>query len=460
LAVLPFENSAGDPELEYLADGITESLIRQMSQLPKLQVMARTTMFRFKGGRLRPEAVGRRLGVGAVLAGHVLQRGDRLLIGVDLIDVHSGLQLWGEQYERPASDIVRMQQEISREIFGKLRLQVTGEVQQRISNWGTEVVAAYHLYLKGCHFSSMSFGEGFRKGIQYFLQAIDQDPAYGLAHVGLAECYGALGFYGYIPPNESWPKARAAAARALQIDESLAEGYASLAAAKLFYDWHPEAALSDCEHAIQLNPSYPFGFRNAAMCLISMCRSNEAYAMMEKAQALDPLSVWVHTVAGLIAYLGRDYDRALSELHKALELDLKAGEAKRAIGISYLQIGKVTEAIRELEEACALLDSPPFALASLGRAYGRAGLVDKAEAILSKLTVISEHRRVAAASTAAVYVGLGRYGEALQYLERAIDNRSSWLVWLNAEPWWDPLREHPRFESIRRRIVSPANPSN
>jgi serine/threonine-protein kinase len=449
---MPFENVERDPELDYLADGITESLIRQLAQLPQLQVIARTTVFRFKGQASHADKVGRRLGVGSVLVGRASQRNGRLLIGADLIDVKSGLHLWGEQFDRPASDVVHIQQEISRAIHHKLRMRVRGDLQERVNNWGTDAIEAYHLYLKGRHFTNRFFGDGFRRGIEYFSKAIDQDPTYALAHAGLADCFGYLGFYGYIPPSEVWPKARAAAAKALEIDPSLAEGYASLGLVNLFYDWNPEAGLAKCQHATQLNQSYPPAYTHAAGCLIAMGRREAAAAIMEKAQMLDPLSVWVHTVAGLISYLGRDYERAALELQKALELDAQAGEARRALGITYLQMNDASRALVELEAARRLLGDTPPALGSLGRAYARVGLTDKAESILSLLKSAGEQKRVAAASTAAVYVGLGRDDLALDWLEKAVANRSSWLVWLDVEPWWDPLRQDPRFQRIRERI--------
>jgi TolB-like protein/tetratricopeptide (TPR) repeat protein len=452
LAILPFENVSGDPSLDYLSDGITESLIRQLAQLPGLQVIGRTTVFRFKGRKLQPEAVGRRLGVGAVLTGRLLQRDGRLLIDADLIDVNGGLHLWGEHYDRSGKDVVIVQQEISRGVSTKLCPHVSGSLRNRVKNWGTNRVEAYHSYLRGRHFANKSGGQGFHKGIQYFAEAIDNDPTYGLAYAGLADCYGYLGFYGYIPPRESFPKARAAASRALQIDDTLAEGHSSLGLVELFYDWNPEAAYARCLHAIELNPSYPPTYLHAAGCLIAMMRSAEASAMMAKAQVLDPLAVWVHTVAGLIAYLGRDYDRACRELQRALELEPQTGEAHRALGITYLQMDQTSRAITELEAARALLGETQTALGSLGRAYGCGRMMEEAEQILVQLKAVSAQQSVAAASTAAVYVGLGQHEQALDWLERAVQNRSSWLVWLNAEPWWDPLRDHPRFQSIRDRI--------
>jgi TolB-like protein/Flp pilus assembly protein TadD len=452
LAVLPFENVAGDAELDYLTEGITESLIRQLAQVPKLQVIARTTGFRFKGRDIRPEAVGRRLGVGAVLTGRVLQRDGRLSIAAELIDVSSGLHLWGEEYERASSDVVRLQQEISGEISAKLRMRVSGRVRSRVSNWGTSDVQAYHLYLRGRHFANMSFGGGFRRGIESFGQAIELDPTYSLAHAGMADCYGYLGFYGYIAPAEAWPKAKAAAMKALEIDERLAEGHASLGLVNLCYDWDPEGGYARCLRAIELNPSYPSAYTHAGGCLIAMGRSEEAIRMIEKAQMLDPLSVWVHTVAGLYAYLGRNYAQAIEVLQKALELDAQSGEARRALGITYIQLNEIPRAIEELEAACRLLGDTHVALASLGRAYGRAGKIEQAERLLEQIKAASERKAVAGASAAAICVALGRHDEAMDYLETAVRNRSSWLVWLEAEPWWDDLRHHARFQGLRERI--------
>lgn len=452
LAILPFENRSGDAKLEYLSDGITESLIRQLAQLPNLRVMGRTTVFRFKGGKLRPEEIGRRLGVGAVLAGRVEQREGRLSIAADLIDVQSGLHLWGEHYDRSAEDVVLVQQEICGEICGKLRPHISGRLRDRVSDWGTTDIEAYHLYLRGRHFMNRSFGDGFHKVIQYFRQAIERDPVYALPYAAMADCYGHLGFYGVVPPKESWPRAKAAAAKALEIDDELAEGYASMAIAELFYHFDPEAGYKKCCRAMELNPSYQWAYFYAAACLLAKCLVDEAAALAEKAQQLDPLSALMHTMAGLILSLGRHYKRAETALLNALELEPQSGEARRALGITYIQLGHLPEAIRELERARVLLGDTPPALGSLGRAYGRAGRVGETKELIEQMKIRASQRPVAAASIAAAYVALGSNDLALDWLEKAADNRSSWLVWSGIEPWWDPLRNHPRFQDLLDRL--------
>ena len=310
--------------------------------------------------------------------------------------------------------------------------------------------------MRGRYFANRSSGEGFRRAIDYFSQAIEREPSYSLAHAGMADCYGYSGFYGFIPPTESWPKARAAATMSLEIDDSLAEGHASLGLVELFYDWNPQAGYERCRRAAELNANYMPAYTHAAACLVAMLQNDETAVMMERARALDPLSVWVHTVAGLFAYMARDYEQAVRVLQSALELEPRSGETRRALGITYLQLNQVSLAIEELEAARALVGDTPPALGSLVRAYGRAGMVAQAENLLSQLESMSRENRVAAASTAAAYLGLGRNDLALEWLQQAVRDRSSWLVWIDAEPWWDPLRTDVKFKTIRDQIKSPA----
>jgi TolB-like protein/Flp pilus assembly protein TadD len=452
LVVLPFENASGDAELDYLSDGITDTLIRQLALLPQLRVIARATSFRFKGRATNPLTIGRRLNVAAVLTGRVLQRGTQLQISVDLVDTATGAQMWGEQYDRAADDVLRVQQEISSEIASKLHVRLRTDPRPATGRWGTDDSDAYRLYLKGRYFVTRWTGEGFRKAIEYFNEAIARDPLYALAYAGLADCYGPLGFYGYLPPTDSWPKAKAAALRALDIDDDLAEARVSLATVGLFYEWDREQAHRECVRAQKLNPGYPAAWLHDATALIALGRFDEGLASIRKANELDPLSPWLQTVHGLHLYFARRYDDAERELRAALELEPHYGEAHRVRGVTLVQQGRLDEAISELRAARTALGDSPAALGSLGRACALSGRRDEARALIALLESVASQKRVAAASIAAIHVGLGEHDEAIEWLLRAVENRSSWLVVIEQEPWWDPLRAHPRFAEVLRRM--------
>jgi TolB-like protein/Flp pilus assembly protein TadD len=451
IAVLPFQNTAQDAELDYLTDGITESLIRQLALISQLQVIARSTVFKFKG-KGDPVITGRKLGVSMVLTGRILRNGTRLVIDADLIEIRTGLHLWGQQYDRSTEDILAVQLDISSEVTKRLRLKISAKERGRVINSGTKVVEAYRSYLRGRYFWNKWAWNGYTKALECFRQAIDADPLYALAYSGLADAYSALGFYGHLPPTESWPRARSAALQALEIDNSSAEAHAALAAVKLFFDWDPEGAQHSCLESSALNPNYPIAYQFRACCLAATAQHTDAIAEAAKAQELDPLSTFAQGFVGNICYFAREYDRAVKELNKALELDPQFGEARRLLGITYIQQGRLNDAVQELEMAVPLLGSSQAALASLGRAYAKLGRLEETEQILSRLKGLAAERRVAAASMAVVYVGLEDYEQAMDWLGRAVENRSSWLVLAKVEPWWDPLRPFPRFEALCRKI--------
>ncbi len=295
IAVLPFDNQNHDPDTEYLSDGLTESIINSLTQLPNLKVIARSSVFHYKGKETDPMAVGKELGVRAVLTGRIMQRGDSLKISVELVDVRDNKQLWGEQYERKVSDLLSVQREIAKEISSNLRLKLSGAEQTRVTKHYTENAEAYQLYLKGRYFWNKRTGEALKKSIEYFNQAIEKDPSYALAYAGLADAYVLLSPYSAGSPQESYPKAKAAAKRSLELDETLAEAHSSLAQALVLYDWNLPESNREFQRAIELNPNYAtahhwYGYGN----LVTMERFDEAIAEMKRAQELDPLSLIIN----------------------------------------------------------------------------------------------------------------------------------------------------------------------
>ncbi|MCA1849770.1 MAG: winged helix-turn-helix domain-containing protein, partial [Acidobacteria bacterium] len=304
LAVLPLANACADPSWEYLSDGITESLINTLSQVPELRVVPRSTVFRYKGRDVDPQEAGRELGVRAALAGRVCQIGNMLIVQVDLIDVANQAQLWGEHYRREMSDIFDVQEEVAREIFGKLRVRLTSEQRRRLGKRQTESTEAYQAYLKGRYHWNKRTEDGLKKSTQYFQEAVEIDPAYAPAYAGLADSYAlpAIAEYGLLPPREGMPRAKAAASRALEVDETLAEAQTTLAHVRAFYDWDWPGAELEFLRAIELNPDYAFSHHWYALYLTAMGRHAEAIAEEGRAQEIDPLSLIINKNVGTILY--------------------------------------------------------------------------------------------------------------------------------------------------------------
>lgn len=451
LAVLPLVNVGADPGAEYLSDGITESIIDSLSQLPRLKVMARATVFRYKGRDVDPQEVGRELDVQAVLAGRVQSQGGRLIIKVELVDVGDGSRLWGEQYNRTPSDIFEVQEEIAREISKGLRLKLSGEQKRRLGKRHTADPEAYALYLKGLYQNAKWTGEGWRKAVDYFNRAIETDPSYALAYAGLASSYVRLGLFGAMPQREAYPRARAASSRALRIDEMLAEAHAALGFVKMVDDWDWPGTESEYKRAIELNPNYAEVHKLYGYHLVHMCRFEEAVGEMRRAVELDPLSLEFMTSLGDSYYYARRFDEAADQLLKVLEMEHGYGEAHLFLARTREQQGRLEEAVESFRRASELTGDVP-ASSGLGRAYALSGRGGEAHAILAQLEELSAKRYVDPTFLALVHMGLGNRDEAFELLERAFGDRSAWMVHLKAEPMFDSLRDDPRFDSLLRRV--------
>ncbi len=455
LAVLPFENRSAEPDAEYLSDGITESIINSLSHLPKLRVMPRSTVFGYKGREVNPQTVGRDLNVGAVLTGRVAHRGDSLNIQTELVDALSGWQLWGEQYNRKLADIFAVQEEIAREISEKLRLRLSGEEKKQLSKRYTENAQAYQLYLKGRYYWNKRTEEGLKKGIEYFERAIAKDPTYAVAHTGIADSYFILGWYSYLSPKEAFPKAKAAAVKALEIDDALAEAHNSLAYLKLDYDWDWLGAERGFKRAMTLNPAYATAHHWYAEHLTAMGLFDEAEAEMKRAQELDPLSLIINAFGGWIFYMARRYDQAVEQCQKTLEMDPNFAVARLWLGQAYEQKAMYAEAIAEFQKSIAISGRSTFLVAALGHAYAASGNRGEAMKILEELRQLSKQRYVAPYFMAVIHKSLGENDQAFEWLEKAYEERSSWLVFLKVEPRLDSLRADPRFQNLLRCVGLP-----
>lgn len=452
LAVLPFGNTDGDPEAEYLADGITESIINHVSRLSAVRVMARSTVFRYKDKNLDPRAVGRKLTVDAVLLGRVQQRGDSLLVGAELVDVQNGWRLWGEQYNRKLSDILAVEEEISREISEKLSLQLSGEDRNRLAKRYTESTEAYQDYLKGRYHLNRLTEEGLRKGIEYFRRAIGRDQHYALAYTGLADAFGLLGFMGMAPAAEAMPKAKDAARRALEIDDGLAEAHTSLGAVFKNYDWDWPAAEREFQKALELNPRYAHGHRIYASYLAGAGRSEESLRESRLALELDPFSLPIRVELAYNACMSRDYDRALAEALRTLDLEPQFAPAQSVLGQVYEQQGRYDEALTALEKARILAHGHPATQAAIVHLLAAAGREPEARELLTRLIDLAGQRHVSGFWLAIALAGTGDVAGAVDALYKSYEQRDVMLIWLGTEPRLDPVRSQPRFAKLLRLV--------
>jgi serine/threonine-protein kinase len=458
LAVLPFVNAGGDPNAEYLSDGITESLINSVSQIPGIKVISRASAFHYKGKDVGAKTVGRELGVRAVLTGRIVQRGDALSIRAELVDARDDTHVWGDQYDRRLSDILTVQEEIARDISGKLRQRLTGEEKKRLTRRYTENPEAYALYLKGRYHWNKRTGQDLQKGIGYFQQAIEKDPAYALAYAGLADSYVILNQWGGLPSSETFPKAKAAALKALEVDDTLAQAHATLASVHESFNWDFSAAEKEFRRAIELDPKYPTVHHWYSLLLSWLGRHEQAIAEAERANELDPLSPIISNLRAAVFYNSRQYDRAIKAARKTLELDKGFSPALFSLGWALEQKKMYPEAIVALEEAARLSGRSIQAIAGLGHAYAVSGRREEAMRLIEELKVWSERGYDPLANIALVHAGLGQNDEAMRWLEKAYQARSAWLIQLalKVDSRWDALRSDARFQDLLRRIGFPS----
>jgi TolB-like protein len=454
IAVLPFENASNDPNAEYLSEGISEALINSLAEVQQLRVIARATAFHYKGKMVDPKRLGRELQVGAVLSGKVRQMQDVLSVQVDLVDATTGAQLWGEQYERKVSDVLAIKQTITREVTEKLRLRLSDEEQRQLTRRDTTNAEAYQLYLRGRYVWNKRTEEGLRKGIEYFRQAIDTDPNYSLAYVGLADSYNFLGAVGIavLPPGEALPKAKSAAMRALEIDDSLAEAHASLAFVRLYYDWDGSGAEKAFQRAIELNPNYAPARQWYSHLLMASGRTNESITEAKRAAEIDPLSLPAAMNVGWQYQWSRQYDLAVEHLRKALEIDSNFEQGHWGLGLAYEGKRLVEEAASEFQKAINLSGGNPVYAAALGHAYAIGGKKAEAMRTRAELEEQSKRRYVSPYWMATLHVGLGDKDQAFQWLAKAYEERSGGLIWLSVDPRMDDLRSDPRFAGLMQRI--------
>lgn len=454
IAVLPFVNVPDDPNVEYLSDGITDSLINNLSQLTQLKVMSRNSVFRYKGRQTDISMVGRDLSVQAVIIGRVAKHDDLLSISVELVDARDDSHMWGAQYIRRPSDIFTMQEKIAREITEKLRLKLTDQEQQRLTRRLTENAEAYQFYLKGRYYFNKLTIDGVQKGVEHFKQAIEKDPRYAMAYVGLGDCYNY-----WAKPIE----AKQAMVKALELDETLGEAHASLGFFKFIYDWDFAGAEIEFERALELNPNYAEVHHWSAIYFANMGRHAEAVPEAQRAVELDPLSLLMNMTPALTAYLARDYERAAAELLKVIEMDPNFPAAHSVLGNAYLQQGLYEKAmteyqkVLELSKGVAVVEMAMKAI--IAHAYARSGKRSKTIKLLEELTQAHNDSDQSAApikvsphSIAEIHAALGEPDQAFDWLNKAYDQHDMQMVSLKVNPTLDNLRDDPRFADLLRRM--------
>ena len=452
IAVMPFENATEDPEADYLIDGLTESVINALSRLPALRVLARSTVFRYRGKAVDSRTLGRKLNVDAVLFGRVSQRGDQLIIGTELVEVQSGWLIWGEQFSRNWADFQVIEQELSASISNRLRSELSGTTESAAPvPRHTRSSAAYQAYLKGRYqWNRMSAG-ALQKSIDAFQEALQTDPEFALAHAGLADSYCLMGFFDLLPHDEAMPKAKEYAIRALRIDGDLAEAYSSLATVQKLYDRDWTGSERGYRRALQLNPNYVPAYRGYAALLAATGRFGEAIPQLRRAQELDPLSVVVSMEMAWTLFMARDFDGAIEQALRVTDFEPEFPSAQYVLGLAHEQKERFEEAREALERSLAGSHGHASGVAGLGHLFGISGRPEESRGMLDRLSQLAADRYVAPFWPALVCAGLGDEESAIGHLERSYAQNDLWLVWVNTDPRLDTLRAHPRFQQLLQR---------
>jgi len=447
IAVLPFVNATNDPNTEYLSDGITESLIDSLSQLPNFAVMSRNTVFRYKGQATDPQKVGHDLHVQAILTGRLIQNGEELMISVNLEDVRNGRQIWGEQYNRKLSSLTSVEREIATDIYGRLRPALVGGENKLLSKRFTESAQAYQLYLQGLFYWNKGTAADFKTAADFFTQAVQQDGRYALAYAGLADTYSLMGDYGYLASSEAWPKAKTAAMQALDIDNTLAEAHTSLGLVKEHFEWDWTDAEREFRRAIELNPNSANAHHWFGEYLTNMGQFEEGLRETRKAEEIDPLSRLINTTIGWQLYLAGRNEEAIEQLRKVLDIDPKFAPARRLLEGVYAAMGKYKEAVAEREKMLSLFGGSELA-ASVEEDFSKSGYRGVLQSWVEGLTEESKHGHVPSYSIGEAYMRMGEKGKAIEWLQQAYDEHDTELVSLGVEPVFNPVRGDTRFQEL------------
>jgi serine/threonine-protein kinase len=454
LAVLPLADLSGDPGQEYFADGMTEALIADLAKIKALKVISRTSIMRYKRTDKSLPRIAEELGVDAVVEGSVLRSGDRVRITAQLVEAATDRSMWTMTYERDLRDILALQREVARAIAGEIQIALTPEESARLAGGRLVDPAAHEAYLKGRYFWNQRTPEQLQRALDDFQRSIEIDPEYGLAYSGLADTYILLGNFGVVEAESAYREAKAAATRALELDDTLAEAHTSLAGVLQDHEWNWSAAEREYQLALKLNANYATARHWYATLLHMIGRFEEAVEQIETARRLDPFSLRINSDVGLTNYYARRYDRAASAYRRTLELDPDFTPAHAGLGQVYEQQGLFDQAVAELEKAKALKVGG-LENGSLGHAYARAGRLKQARQVLAELNRRARSESISPFEVALIHIGLGENEEALNWLETAYEERDFWIEHIKIDPRLDPLRPHPRFQELLRRMKFP-----
>ena len=450
LAVLPFENTTGDPDTEYLRDGVTEAIISTLAELPDILVISRSVAFQYKDRVVNPATVGAELGIDALVLGRITQRGNELTVSAELVRTADSAQVWGEQYTRPMADLLEVQEDIANEVAGALRLELSGEQEQTLASGATVDSEAYQEYFRGRHHWARRTVDGLRRSIDHFNAAIAIDPAYAAAHVGLADAYSMASMYEAVLPAEEYPRALAAAERALAIEPDLAEAHTSLGWIRTTFEWNVEEAQRELERAIELDPSYADGYHWAGVGNLVANRPDQSIPLLRLAVDLEPLSQLFNSSLGFALLADGRNQEATETLVRTLELDPTYALARGYLALAHVLAGRYDDGITEYQQIPGL--EGRYSLGGLGYAYAAAGREAEAREVVARLERLATEQSVAPTEFAQVYAGLGDSGRAFEALERAYQARSGELVFVAVEPMFRSLRSDPRFEDLLGRM--------
>ena len=452
IAVFPLVIANADPDADYLAFGIPGSIIHSLSRIPQLRVVACSAFASSREREADPLAIGRELGVRAVLIGRIWQRSNKLRLQVDLVDTSGGEELWGEQYDRDLTELFAIHDEISREVSRKLRLKMTGEDESRLTRRYTDNIEAYQLCVRGRRWIEKGSVEGFKRAMEYLSQAIQKDPGYALAHAELAQCIATPCYYGSVDPHIAYPKARAAALRALEIDPNLAEAHEVLATIMQNYDWDWVGAEKEFKCAIELNPNYSMAHYHYAYQLSELGQFEKAIREVTEALSRDPMSGLMNSGLAFVLLHARRIDWCVEQCLTAIEVDPHMTLSYLTLGTAYEQKGMYQESITPYEAGLALGGAVALQKGMLGHVYAVSGERAKAWEILHELEDLSKTSYIPLIDSVWVYEGLGEIELAIECLQKACEKRETLIIYIKVWPQCDRIRDDPRFQEIERRV--------
>jgi len=451
IAVMPFVNDTGNPDTEFLSDGIAQTLISSLAQLKFLNVKARSSVFAYKGKNIGNAQIAKELNVQAILNGHVVQRGSDLSLYVELVDVAADKVIWSQTYDRQMSNLPALQSEIAHDVANHLKAKISGVDEQRLTKRYTDNVEAYQLYLKGDYAWNKHTPESIKTAIQFFNQALEKDPNYALAYCGLSKSYGVIA-NNYLPPNENMPKAIEYASKAIELDDSLAEAHAMLAGGILYYDWNPAEAEKELDRALELDPNNALAHNFKAERLEAMARYDDALVERKRALAIEPLSPVFNCYFGATYYYKGDLVRSVELLQQAVDLEPGYSVTYHFLGMAYERKKMYAEAISTYQRGISRAEQSPKLIASLAHAYAMSGDRDKALKTLDELRELSKKRYFSPLAFAVVYAGLDEKDEMFAWLEKAYQARPADMLWLSVDPIFEFVHDDPRFKDLVKRI--------